>query len=95
MREKSNSPIRRDWIVKTLAGFLFGAVIGLACSGLFSALNAGMPLGVRGQLAMWMLPPIWLGVLSGSYFFASGVRACLWLGGASLLAWILLFAVRA
>ena len=44
-----------------------------------------MQLSIRGQLAMWMVPPIWLGVLSGVYFFANGVRAWLWLGGAGLL----------
>lgn len=78
-------PIRRDWFSKTLAGFLFGAVLALGCSGLFSQFNAAMPLAVRGQLAMWIVPPVWLGVLGGSYFFASGVRAWLWLGGASAL----------
>jgi hypothetical protein len=78
-------PIRRDWLAKTLAGFLLGAVLALGCSGLFVQLNAAMPLAVRGQLAMWMVPPVWLGVLGGSYFFASGVRAWLWLGGASVL----------
>lgn len=86
-------PIRRDWLSKTLAGFLFGGVLAFACSGLFDLALAGMPLSVRGQLAMWLVPPVWLGALGGVYFFASGRRAWLWLGGGSglvvavLLAW--------
>lgn len=94
MAEKTLPPIRRDWLAKTLAGFLFGAVLAFACSGLFVQLNADMPLSARGQLAMWMVPPVWLGVLGGVYFFASGLRAWLWLGAAGALAWGLLFALR-
>lgn len=78
-------PIRRDWLSKTLAGFVLGAVLALGCSGLFLQFNADMPLSVRGQLAMWMVPPVWLGVLGGVFFFASGLRAWLWLGGAGAL----------
>lgn len=77
--------VQRDWFSKTLAGIVFGGLLALGCSGVFAQLNAGMPLSIRGQLAMWMVPPIWLGVLSGVYFFANGGRAWLWLGGAGLL----------
>lgn len=80
--EQARRPVQRDWLSKTLAGFVLGAVLAIACSGLFSRLNAAMPLAVRGQLAMWMVPPVWLGVLGGVYFFSSGVRAWLWLGAA-------------
>lgn len=80
--EQARRPVQRDWLSKTLAGFVLGAVLAIACSGLFSRLNAAMPLAVRGQLAMWMVPPVWLGVLGGVYFFSNGVRAWLWLGAA-------------
>lgn len=76
-------PIRRDWVSKSLAGLLLGALLAFGFSSLFSTLNAGMPLAVRGQLAMWMVPPVWLAVAGGVYFFASGLRAWLWLGGTS------------
>lgn len=82
MADPSRRPVQRDWLSKTTAGLVLGAVLAIACSGLFSRLNAAMPLAVRGQLTMWMVPPIWLGVLSGVYFFSSGVRAWLWLGAA-------------
>ena len=85
-RRPKRPPIRNDWVAKTLAGAVLGLTLALAVSGLYSALSAGMPLPIRGQLAMWMVPPIWLGTLAGVYFFASGLRAWLWLGGANLLA---------
>lgn len=79
-------PIRRDWISKTLAGALLGFSLALGCSGLFVRLNPEMALSIKGQLAMWMVAPVWLGTLSCVYFFTSGLRAWLWLGGANLLA---------
>ena len=94
MNHRTSAPIRRDWIAKTLAGTLLGFTLALGASGLFSQLNAGMPLSVRGQLAMWMVPPVWLGTLSGVYFFGSGVRAWLWLGAANLLVYGALLALR-
>jgi len=87
-------PIRRDWLSKSLAGFLLGAVLAFAASALFNVLSADLPMSVRGQLAMWLVPPVWLGVLGGVYFFASGLRAWLWLGGASALLLGLLLALR-
>lgn len=94
MTERALVPIRRDWWSKTVAGLVCGAVLAFAGSGLLVVSLADLPLSVRGQLAMWLVPPLWLGVLSGVYFFSSGRRAWLWLGGASVLAAGLLFALR-
>lgn len=88
-------PVRPDWISKTLAGVLLGLTLALAVSAVFSQLTAAMPLPTRGQLVMWMVPPVWLGVCGGVYFFTTGLRAWLGLGGANLLAFGLLFALRA
>ncbi|MBK1615125.1 hypothetical protein CKO44_16790 [Rubrivivax gelatinosus] len=85
--------IRRDWLAKTLAGSLLGLTLGLGCSAVFSVLATGLPLAVRAQLAMWMVAPIWLGTLSGCFFFADGWRAWRGLGLANLVvfgAWALL-----
>jgi hypothetical protein len=87
-------PIRADWIAKTLAGALLGFTLALAASGIFSLLAAPMPLPTRGQLVMWIVAPIWLGVWSGVYFFTTGPRAWLWLAAANLLAYGVLFALR-
>ena len=85
MTTKKPRPIQRDWFSKTLAGLLLGSTLALGCSGLFSHFNMDMPLPIRSQLAMWMVAPIWLGTFSGTFFFSSGRRAWLWLGGANLL----------
>jgi len=79
------APIRRDWFSKTLAGTLLGFTLAIGCSGLLAHALGGLVLGTRAQLAMWLVPPVWLGVLSACFMFASGLRAWLWLGLANLL----------
>jgi hypothetical protein len=77
--------IRRDWLAKTTAGALLGFTLAIGCSGLLAWASAGLPAGTRAQFAMWLVAPVWLGVLSGCFFFASGLRAWLWLGAANLI----------
>ncbi|MDP2879992.1 MAG: hypothetical protein Q8N89_00230 [Azonexus sp.] len=77
--------IAPDWLSKTLAGTLLGFTLAIGCTGLFSWLASDMALSIRGQLAMWMTAPIWMGILSGVYFFRSGKRAWAWLAVANLL----------
>ena len=89
-------PIRSDWISKTLAGQLLGLALALLASALFSDLTrTSLALSPRGQLAMWMVAPLWLGIAGGVYFFRSGLQAWLWLGGATLLSAAALLALRA
>ncbi|MDP5239639.1 hypothetical protein Q9Q94_08865 [Uliginosibacterium sp. 31-16] len=88
------APIRRDWFVKSLAGALLGLTLAFACSGLFALVASGLAPSARAQLMMWLVVPVWLSVFSGCYFFTSGLRAWLWLGGANLLAWGVLGAAR-
>ncbi len=83
-----------DWLSKTLAGTLLGFTLAIGCAGLFNVLTAGMPLTIRGQLAMWMTAPVWIGVLSSVYFFRTGRHAWAWLGGANLVVFGLLAAFR-
>ena len=78
-------PVRADWLSKTLAGLLLGFSLSIIASGLLMTQLRELPVAVSGQLAMWLVPPVWLGVLSGVYFFSSGLRAWAWLGGANLL----------
>lgn len=86
--------IAPDWLSKTLAGTLLGFTLSSGCAGLFSWLASDLPLSIRGQLAMWMTAPVWMGILSGVYFFRSGQRAWAWLAGANLLVFGLLAASR-
>ncbi|WP_081005816.1 hypothetical protein, partial [Achromobacter xylosoxidans] len=79
------------WISKTLAGALLGFVLALGASAALAAMTRGIPLVTRSQLAMWLVPPVWLGVLSTVYFFRSGPRAWAWLGGACAVLYGALF----
>ncbi|ATE59665.1 hypothetical protein [Thauera sinica] len=95
MNARKPPAIRRDWLSKTTAGTLLGLTLALGCSGLFVVFGPDMAASIEAQLAMWMVPPIWLGVLGGTFFFHSGMRAWLWLGGANLLILAVLAAARA
>ncbi|MDT4834274.1 hypothetical protein FQZ97_679080 [compost metagenome] len=70
---------------------MLGFALAMGASAVLAALTADIPLVTRSQLVMWLVPPVWLGVLSTVYFFASGMRAWLWLGGACLLLYGALF----
>jgi hypothetical protein len=85
-RRRKPPPIRPDWVSKTLAGLLLGFSLSIIASGLLMTRLGDMPLPVSGQLAMWLVPPVWLGVLSLVYFFGSGLRAWAWLLGANAVA---------
>lgn len=87
-------PIRPDWISKTLAGVLLGGLLAFGASGVLSQLLQPMPLPTLGQLVMWSVAPVWLGICSGVYFFTSGLRAWLWLGAATLLTYTAWYALR-
>jgi hypothetical protein len=94
MRRKASS-VRADWVSKTLAGVLLGLALAVSASGLLALALAALPLATRGQLVMWAAAPVWLGVCSSVYFFSSGVRAWLWLGGATVLSHAAWYALRA
>lgn len=74
----------RNWAGKASAGVLAGFALALAASGLFYRLLPGGGDG-KLQLAMWLMAPLWAGVICFCFLFRSGLRAWLWLGGAALL----------
>ena len=89
----SISAFRRDWLGKSLAGLVLGLLFALGCSALFHALTPTLGKSVQAQLAMWMVMPIWMLVLAGSYGFASSMRAWQWLAAGNVLlyaAWLLI-----
>lgn len=84
------------WFGKTCAGVVLGFGLALALSGLFAwlgpdGIDAG---GGKTQFNMWLIAPLWAGVLSFVYLFADSRRVWLWLGLANVLAFGLLWAVR-
>jgi hypothetical protein len=88
-------PIRPDWAAKTFAGVVLGAPLALALAGIFAwAGPGGIAPADKSQFVMWLIAPIWMTVFGFVWLFRTGALALLWLGGANLLAWGLLFIVR-
>jgi hypothetical protein len=85
----------RHWLGKTMAGLLLGYALSLAFSGLFALLTPG-GLGGEGkiQVVMWTIAPAWATVLGFVYLFRDSRSAWLWLGGATALAWALLWLLK-
>lgn len=81
----NRTPVRSDWIAKTLAGLVLGATLALEASAFLVRFGPPLPLPNTAQLAMWITVPVWMSVLSLVYLFRDGLRAWLWLGGAALL----------
>lgn len=86
---------RADWLLQSTAGAVLGFTLAIALSGLFAWLGPGglTPLN-KYQFTMWMVPPLWLGVLSAVFLFRSGAAAWAGLGAANLLAFGALLAVQ-
>ena len=85
----------RNWFGKASAGVILGLAIAVGLSGLLVwALDVeNTYFSTKGQLTMWVISPLWCGILSFCFFFTSGARAWLWLGVATALVWLVLFAV--
>ena len=88
--------IRPDWWAKTSAGLLLGFGLAMALVGLPAYLVSGGIAAPDGRFTTlrFLMPFLWIAVFSLCYLFRSGRAAWLWLGGANLLAFALLFACR-
>lgn len=87
----------RHWFGKTCAGVVLGLGLALALSGLFAWLGPGGIDAGDGkiQFNMWLIAPIWAGVLGFVFLFRDSRRAWLWLGAANGVAFGLLWLARA
>lgn len=76
----------RDWLSKSSAGVILGFVIAIALSSIYGQVGPGGLFwgGAEPQFVMWMVWPIWTGIISFCFLFRSGLRAWLWLGAAAL-----------
>lgn len=87
-----NARIQLNWWGRILAGTVLGFTLALAVAGVF---QWGMPPGLaKFQFVMWLVVPVWLGVLSAVFLFRDVGRAWLWLGGANVAAYALMFLLR-
>lgn len=86
----------RHWFGKASAGLILGFGLAIAVSGLFAWLGPGGidAGGGKLQFNMWLVAPVWAGVVSFVFLFRNSVRAWLWLGLANAIAFGLLCAVR-
>lgn len=86
----------RDWFGKATAGLILGFLLSLGLCGLFARFGPGAInfMSAQGQVTMWLMSPLWCGILSFCFLFGSGLRAWAWLGAANIAAWAPLLAVR-
>lgn len=86
----------RDWFGKVSAAVILGFPLALALTCGFQALfsRGDAYFSAPGQMAMWLMAPIWCALLSLCFLFRSTVRAWAWLAAANLIAWALYAAIR-
>ena len=66
-----------------------GGLLALGAGGLFKVLGGvgDTFFSTKGRLAMWLMAPVWAGVLSFCFMFRSSARAWGWLALANLVLW--------
>src|SRR3546814_2879803 len=81
----------RDWFGKLSAALVLGFTLALALTCAFQTLfsRGDAYFNPQGQIAMWLMSPIWCALLSLCFFFRSPARAWAWLVVANLFAWAL------
>ena len=86
---------RKNWIGTASAGVILGFVLALGLCGAFARFGPGAIgfFSAQGQVTMWLMAPLWAGILSFCFLFQTGLRAWGWLGLANLCVWGLLYAV--
>lgn len=101
-RLATTEKVQPDWWGKIFAGAVFGLALSFGMVGLFAWLGSdGLTHTIsvekhswRTQFNMWIIPPIWLLILSFVFMFRSAKQALIWLGGANILVYVLLYFVR-
>lgn len=78
---------------KSSAAVLLGLPLAVAVVGLAALLSGDQARHTLPWLLVFF--PVWIGVMSVAFVFQSGARAWLWLGGACLLAYAVLYGLKA
>lgn len=93
---KEGALTSRDWFGKVSAATVLGFTLAIALTCSFAAIfsEGDGYFTAQGQLAMWLVSPIWCTLLGLCFFFRSGARAWGWLALANLAAWALYAAIR-
>ncbi|MGO2959148.1 MAG: hypothetical protein ACTIDN_08940 [Acetobacter sp.] len=78
----------KGWVGKSMAGVLMGFAVALAFSGiLINQVFVSRSL-VTVQLAMWVMPPLWLACLSVCFLFSTAYRAWFFMSTIALILFI-------
>lgn len=95
MRKSHETAVQPHWISKSLAGLCLGFLLALALSSLFAWLGpGGIEAANKVQFNMWLMAPLWMVFFVTVYWFRTGLRAWLWMGSATILAFLMLALVR-
>lgn len=86
----------KDWFFKALAGLVLGYALAIGLSGWFAWFGPGGHWAGTGktQFTMWLVAPLWCLILSLCFLFRNGRSAWLWLGGATLVVYAMLYGGR-
>jgi len=85
-----------NWFPKASAGLVLGLTLSFALMGILGLLAHadGQPRAVGSQFLMWLVVPVWTGILGTCFLFRSGWRAGVMLGGANAVLWAIYMGVR-
>jgi hypothetical protein len=86
----------RDWFGKASAAVVLGFMLALALTCTFGLLfsTGDSFFSAQGQIAMWLVSPIWCLILGLCFLFRSSARAWGWLAAANVVAWALYVGAR-
>jgi hypothetical protein len=92
---QTKNKIQPDWWSKSLSGAILGLTLATLLSGIFAWVGyGGIDAPSKSQFSMWIIPPIWLLILSFSFLFQSGKMAFFWLFGSNVIALLILTWVK-
>lgn len=86
----------RGWFGKVSAAVVLGFTLTIALTCTFAKIfsHGDSYFTAQGQMAMWLVSPIWCLILSFCFLFHSGARAWGWLALANVVAWAAYAATR-
>ncbi len=87
----------KDWFGKVSAALVLGFTLAIAMTCTFSAVfsSGGSYFSAQGQMAMWLVSPVWCLILGLCFLFRSTARAWAVLGAVNVVAWAIYALVRA
>lgn len=96
MKTKIQRPIQPDWWTKTLVGAFLGLSLSIALASLVLVIGLHfLAQATIAQIAMWCIAWFWLPLFFLSYLCRTGKQALLFFSIANVIAFSLVFGLRA